>query len=116
MTKSVIGIDLGGTKIAAARFPAQGEPTHREAVIYWGMAVANLVSLFNPETIIFGGGVFGPAVQFLERIREEAIRWAQPISIQQVALRAAQLGDDAVLYGAGRLALPSQSECPASSS
>ncbi len=34
MTKSVIGIDLGGTKIAAALFPAQGEPTHREAVIY----------------------------------------------------------------------------------
>ncbi|MHC4109205.1 MAG: ROK family protein [Planctomycetota bacterium] len=87
-----------------------------EAVIYWGMAVANLVSLFNPETIIFGGGVFGPAVQFLERIREEAIRWAQPISIQQVALRAAQLGDDAVLYGAGRLALPSQLESPATSS
>ncbi|MFQ6044970.1 MAG: ROK family protein [Gemmatimonadales bacterium] len=79
-----------------------------EAVIYWGMAVANLVSLFNPETIIFGGGVFGPAVQFLERIREEAMRWAQPISIRQVVLRASQLGDDAVLYGAGRLAMLSQ--------
>jgi glucokinase len=78
-----------------------------EAIVYWGMAVANLVSLFNPETIIFGGGVFGPAVRFLERIREEAIRWAQPISIEQVTLRAAQLGDDAVLYGAGRLALRS---------
>ncbi len=26
---------------------------------FWGMAVANLVSLFNPEKIIFGGGVFG---------------------------------------------------------
>jgi glucokinase len=86
-----------------------------EAVSYWGMAVANLVSLFNPETIIFGGGVFGPAVRFLERIRAEAKRWAQPISIQQVALRAAQLGDDAVLYGAGRLALPSQSGNPAGS-
>jgi glucokinase len=86
-----------------------------EAIVYWGMAVANLVSLFNPETIIFGGGVFGPAVQFLERIREEATRWAQPISIQQVALRTAQLGDDAVLYGAARLALPSQPERSANS-
>lgn len=80
-----------------------------EAVTYWGMAVANLVSLFNPETIIFGGGVFGPAVQFLERIREEAIRWAQPISVRQVALRATLLGDDAVLYGAARLAQPESS-------
>jgi glucokinase len=76
-----------------------------DAVAYWGMAVANLVSLFNPETIIFGGGVFGPAVRFLERIREEAMRWAQPVSIRQVALRPALLGDDAVLYGAARLAL-----------
>ncbi len=76
-----------------------------EAVTYWGMAVANLVSLFNPETIIFGGGIFGPALMFLERIREEAVRWAQPISIRQVEMRASQLGDDAVLYGAARLAL-----------
>lgn len=86
-----------------------------EAVLYWGMAVANLVSLFNPETIIFGGGVFGPAVQFLEQIREEALRWAQPIAIHQVELRASQLGDDAVLYGAGRLAMMSGSDDPANS-
>ncbi len=77
-----------------------------DAVAYWGMAVANLVSLFNPETIILGGGVFGPAVRFLERIRDEAERWAQPISIRQVALRASHLGEDAVLYGAARLAQP----------
>lgn len=83
-----------------------------DAIVYWGMAVANLVSLFNPETIIFGGGVFGPAVRFLERIREEATRWAQPVSIRQVALRASHLGEDAVLYGAGRLAMLAPSEEP----
>jgi glucokinase len=81
-----------------------------EAIVYWGMAVANVVSLFNPETIILGGGVFGPAVRFLERIRAEAMRWAQPISIRQVALKPSQLGDDAVLYGAARLAMLTPSE------
>lgn len=81
-----------------------------EAVAYWGMAVANLVSLFNPQTIVFGGGVFGPAVRFLEQIRAGAMQWAQPISIQQVALLASQLADDAVLYGAGRLAMSPRSE------
>jgi glucokinase len=81
-----------------------------EAVGYWGMAVANLVSLFDPETIVFGGGVFGPATRFLERIRQEAQRWAQPVSIRRVTLQASQLGDDAVLYGAGRLALTGQRE------
>jgi glucokinase len=38
----------------------------------------NLVSLFNPEKIIFGGGVFGPALKFLDEIYIEAKKWAQP--------------------------------------
>ena len=75
-----------------------------EAVELWGMATANLVSLFNPETIVFGGGVFGPAVRFLDRIRAEARRWGQPISMRQVSIVASALGGDAALYGAARLA------------
>ena len=65
------------------------------AIEYWGMAVANLVSLFNPEKIIFGGGVFGPALKFLDAIYEEAKKWAQPISIQQVKLEGSALGNEA---------------------
>lgn len=76
-----------------------------QAIEYWGMAVANLVSLFNPEKIILGGGVFGPALQFLDAIYEEAKKWAQPISIQQVKLEKAMLGNKAGLYGAAYLAL-----------
>jgi glucokinase len=71
----------------------------------WGMAVANLVSLFNPEKIIFGGGVFGPALKFLDDIYAESKKWAQPISIQQVKLEGSALGNDAGLYGAGWLAM-----------
>ena len=69
------------------------------------MAVANLVSLFNPEKIIFGGGIFGPALQFLDQIYTEAKKWAQPISIQHVELVGSALGNDAGLLGAGYLAL-----------
>jgi glucokinase len=76
-----------------------------QAVEFWGMAVANLVSLFNPEKIIFGGGVFGPGAKLLEDIYAEAKKWAQPISIRQVKLQVSRLGGDAGLYGAGRLAL-----------
>jgi glucokinase len=75
------------------------------AIDLWGMAVANLVSLFNPEKVIFGGGVFGPALGLLDRIRAEATRWAQPISMKHVVFEAAVLGSDAGLYGAARLAL-----------
>ena len=77
------------------------------AVEYWGMASANLVSLFNPEKIIFGGGVFGPATRFLVNIRAEAKKWAQPIAMRRVKFAAAQLGGDAGLYGAAYLALRS---------
>jgi glucokinase len=69
------------------------------------MAIANLVSLFNPEKIILGGGVFGPAVQFISAIKNEAGKWAQPVSIKQVSIESSALGTDAGLYGAALLAL-----------
>lgn len=74
------------------------------AVDLWGMAVANLVSLLNPQKIIFGGGVFGPAVRLLDRIEQEARKWAQPISMDMVSIEASHLGSDAALYGAAHLA------------
>ncbi len=75
------------------------------AIELWGKATANLVSLFNPERIVFGGGVFGPATRFLDDIGREARRWAQPISITQVDLVASSLGVRAALHGAGYSAL-----------
>lgn len=86
-----------------------GDPIARkvidQAIEYWGMTVANLVSIFNPEKIILAGGVFGPALAFLEDIYKEALKWAQPVSIKQVTLEGSALGNDAMLYGAGYLGL-----------
>ena len=75
-----------------------------DAIQFWGMAAANLVSLFNPEKIIFGGGVFGPAAKLIDQIYKEALQWAQPISMKQVKFEASQLGGNAGLIGAGYLA------------
>lgn len=87
----------------------QGDPLAEhvldKAIEMWGMASANLVSLLNPEKIVWGGGVFGPAVQFLDRIYAEACKWAQPISIKQVKFEKSQLCGDAGLIGSGYLAL-----------
>ena len=74
------------------------------AVEFWGMATANLISILNPQKIIFGGGVFGPATDLLPRIEDEARKWAQPISMKMVSLEPSQLGPHAALYGAARLA------------
>ncbi len=86
------------------------EKVIKRAIEFWGMTAASLVSLFNPEKIIFGGGVFGPALKFLDDIMNEARKWAQPISINQVKLEGSKLGGDAGLYGAGYLALKSLEE------
>ena len=99
-------LDAAGIFAAFADGDSIAVRTIDNAVELWGMAAANLVSLFNPQMIVFGGGIFGPATQLLERIRAEARRWAQPIAIEQVRFVASELGADAGLYGAGRLALP----------
>lgn len=90
---------------AADRKDPVADTALERAVAYWGMATANYVSLFDPDRIIFGGGVFGPALRFLPDIRKEAEKWAQPISMKKVELVPAELGVDAVLIGAGYLAL-----------
>lgn len=87
----------------------RGDPIAREivgdAVECWGMAAANLVSLFDPEVVVFGGGVFGPAGRFLDRIAAEARRWGQPVSMTKVAIRLTELGPEACLVGTGQMAL-----------
>lgn len=75
-----------------------------QCIEFWGMAVANIVSLFNPEIIIMGGGIFGPAVRLIKEIRSEAEKWAQPISMKQVRIIESALSGDAGVYGAGFLA------------
>jgi glucokinase len=75
------------------------------AVECWGMAVGNIVSVLNPEMVVLGGGVFGPAAAELDRIVAEARRWAQPVSFSKVAVRISALGPDAALHGSGELAL-----------
>ncbi len=76
----------------------------QQAVEMWGMAVANLISLFNPQQVIFGGGVFGAAQYFLEEIKIEAQKWAQPLSMQQVEILASSTAPKTGLLGAAYLA------------
>jgi glucokinase len=76
-----------------------------KAILYWGMVVANLVSIFNPQKVIFGGGVFGPGSKFLNHILKEAKKWAQPLSIKEMRVEASTLKGDAGLIGAGYLAI-----------
>jgi glucokinase len=74
------------------------------AVTYLAMGVANIVSLLNPEVVVLGGGLFQAADIFLEPVRREFKRWAQPLAASSVRIEASALGADAGLYGCGKLA------------
>ncbi|MCL1973878.1 MAG: ROK family protein [Bacteroidetes bacterium] len=91
---------------------ASGDPVSvavlRKAVEFWGMASANIVSLLNPQKVIWGGGIFGPAVPFIDDIYREALRWAQPISIRQTEFTAARV-EEAGLLGAAHLVIREKS-------
>lgn len=78
-----------------------------KAIEYWGIASANLVSMLNPEIVIWGGGVFGPGQKLIDRIYMEASKWAQPLAIREAKFEKSLLGSDAGLYGAGYVALTS---------
>jgi len=75
-----------------------------ETAAYLAMGVANMVSVLNPEMVVLGGGLFQAGELLLEPVRREFVRWAQPLAARRVRLELSSLGEDAGLYGAGRLA------------
>jgi glucokinase len=74
------------------------------AVTYLAMGVANIVSILNPEVVVLGGGLFQAADVFLDPVRSEFKRWAQPLAARSVRIEPSILGEDAGLYGCGKLA------------
>ncbi len=71
---------------------------------YLAMGIANIVSILNPEMIVLGGGLFQAGEILLEPLRKEFKKWAQPLAARRVELELTRLGEDAGLYGAGKLA------------
>ena len=79
--------------------------TVERAAKYLGVGVANLINIFDPEAIVFGGGVIeelGDVI--LPIVKEEASRYAMRSIFENVKFRKAQLGDDAGIMGAFVLA------------
>ncbi len=87
----------------------RGDPAARRAVdetVEWlAMGTANLISAFNPEVVVLGGGLMQAADLFLDPVRRAVRRWAQPLAAEQCRIELTRLGEDAALFGAARLAL-----------
>lgn len=69
-----------------------------------GLGVANIVSLFDPEILVIGGGMAGAADLYLEPLHDAVLERAQPLVARQVRLTVSKLADGANLFGCARLA------------
>jgi glucokinase len=101
-----LGASSAEDVVARARHgEAAATQAMEQAAMYLGMGIANIVSILNPEIIVLGGGLMQAADLFLEPIRRTVAQWAQPVAAKQVRIEMTQLGEDAGLLGAARLAL-----------
>lgn len=90
---------------AARASDAAAQNAIEETAKYLGMGLANIVSLLNPQMVVLGGGLMQSADLFLETAKPVMMERAQPLAAKQVQIAVTQLGEDAGLLGAARLAL-----------
>jgi len=88
----------------ARRGDAVAQEILQEAGHYLGLALANLVSVLNPEVIVIGGGVAAAGDLIIGPARQTMRRWAQPLAVKQVRIVRSRLGAAAALLGVARLA------------
>ncbi len=67
------------------------------------MAIANVVSVFNPDCLVIGGGAISNTPLLLNSIMKNIIKYATSPSQSILKIRKAILGDDAGMIGAALL-------------
>src|SRR5262249_6530222 len=77
-----------------------------QAAEYTGIAVGNLINLFNPEVIVLGGGIIEQLEQEMMSIIEKTAKaHALPGTAKGIEIMATRLGDDAGITGGAVLAM-----------
>ncbi|HEY7225365.1 MAG TPA: ROK family transcriptional regulator [Micromonosporaceae bacterium] len=89
---------------AAARGDVMAQAALRQVGDWLGFGVANLVNIFNPELVIFGGTLREVYLSSAAQVRGRLTRMALAASREHVRLRTPSLGEDAALLGAADLA------------
>ncbi|MEV8517036.1 ROK family protein [Dactylosporangium sp. NPDC051484] len=89
---------------AASRGDNTAQAAMRQVGDWLGFGVANLVNIFNPEMVIFGGTLREVYLASAAQVRSRLNRNGLPACREHVRLRTPQLGRDAALLGAAELA------------
>lgn len=72
---------------------------------YLGIAIANLINLFNPGLIVLGGEITKTGDLLVTAVRNSAHKRAMPKAAQEAIIAISELGDDAIAMGAATLAI-----------
>ena len=88
---------------AARRGDRRARKSFAHAGALLGRAVANIVSLLNPEVIVLSGGLTDAANLFLPSLRHVALTSSQPLAASRTRIAVSRLGADANLLGAARV-------------
>ena len=107
-------VDLSAKEIARAANEGDGFALEvfRKMGMYLGIAMANLVNIFNPEAIIVGGGVSESFDLFAPYARDEILKRSFPAPARRCRVLKAECGDDAGLLGAAWLAVRADDKNP----
>lgn len=89
---------------AARRGDRMALDVFRQAGRLLGFGIANMISLFDPQVVIIGGGMAAAADLYLDSLRAAILERAQPLAARQVKVVVSKLGDSANLLGCARLA------------
>ena len=90
---------------AAAEWDEAAQEVLRRAGRYLGIALANIVNIFEPQVIVLGGSVVEAGEPFLGVARDQLSSMLTLQRRRPVRLERARLGNDAGIVGAGLLAL-----------
>ncbi|HET6484749.1 MAG TPA: ROK family transcriptional regulator [Actinoplanes sp.] len=101
-----------GVVEAAMRGDSQAQFAVRQVGEWIGFGVGNLVNIFNPEAVIFGGTLRDVYLVAAAQIRSRLTAIALPACREHIRLRTPELGNDAALIGAAELAFERLLEDP----
>ncbi|MFW5873472.1 MAG: ROK family protein [Bacillota bacterium] len=99
--------DINGADIAKAAQAGDklAQKVYQEAGKYLGIGVANLINLFNPDTIVFGGGVMKAKELFWIEMLKSVENNALSASANDCEFLEAALGDNTGVIGAIAVAI-----------
>lgn len=70
---------------------------------YLAMGIGNLLNVLNPEIIIVGGGVALAGDFLFDKVKKELKKYALPVTLENIKIVQAKLGEDAGIVGAAAL-------------